>query len=47
MTLRVADTAVLLGWILSFSAGVQVISPAGLRERIRAEAKKSQLGQRK
>lgn len=40
MSLRIADTRELLGWILSFGAGVQVVSPAGLRERVRLEAKK-------
>jgi predicted DNA-binding transcriptional regulator YafY len=40
MTLRVADTPELLGWILNFGAGVRVVSPAGLRARVRAEAKK-------
>jgi predicted DNA-binding transcriptional regulator YafY len=38
MTLRVADTRELLGWILSFGRGVEVIRPAGLRDRVRAEA---------
>jgi len=40
MTLRVADTPELLGWILNFGAGVRVVSPAGLRAKVRAEAKK-------
>jgi hypothetical protein len=31
MTLRVADTRELLGWILSFSRGVRVVRPAALR----------------
>ena len=38
MTLRVADTRELLGWILSFGRGVQVIRPPRLRDRVRAEA---------
>jgi predicted DNA-binding transcriptional regulator YafY len=38
MTLRVADTRELLGWILSFGRGVKVMRPAGLRDRVRAEA---------
>lgn len=40
MRLRVADTRELLGWILSFGAGVEVISPHSLRKKIREEAKK-------
>jgi predicted DNA-binding transcriptional regulator YafY len=40
MFLRVADTRELLGWILSFGACVRVVSPPGLLERVRAEAKK-------
>ena len=39
MTLRVADTAELVGWILSFGRGVKVIRPAELRERVREEAR--------
>jgi hypothetical protein len=38
MTLRVADTRELLGWILSFGRGVQVVRPPGLRNRVRTEA---------
>ncbi len=38
MTLRVADTRELLGWILSFGRGVKVVRPAALRDRVRAEA---------
>ena len=38
MTLRVADTRELTGWVLSFGRGVRVIKPAGLRERVRQEA---------
>jgi predicted DNA-binding transcriptional regulator YafY len=38
MTLRVADTRELLGWILSFGRGVKVVRPAELRNRVRAEA---------
>ncbi len=38
MTLRVADTRELTGWILSFGRGVRVIRPAALRERVRQEA---------
>jgi predicted DNA-binding transcriptional regulator YafY len=40
MTLHVADTPELVGWILSFGAGVRVVNPPALRERVRAEAKK-------
>ena len=40
MKLRVADTRELLGWILSFGAGVQVVNPPLLREKVRAEARK-------
>jgi predicted DNA-binding transcriptional regulator YafY len=39
MTLRVADTRELLGWILSFGRGVQVLSPPALRDRVREEAR--------
>jgi len=37
LTLRVADTRELVGWILSFGRGVRVIKPAALRERVRQE----------
>lgn len=40
MTLRVADTRELEGWILHFGSGVQVLHPEALRERIREEARK-------
>jgi len=40
MFLGVADTPELLGWILSFGAGVRVVAPAQLRDRVRSEAKK-------
>lgn len=33
-----ADTRELLGWILSFGAGVRVNRPAALRGAVRAEA---------
>jgi predicted DNA-binding transcriptional regulator YafY len=39
MTLRVADTRELTGWILSFGRGVRVVRPAALRERVRQEAR--------
>lgn len=38
MKLRVADTAELMSWILSFGRGVRVVSPAELRTKIRREA---------
>jgi predicted DNA-binding transcriptional regulator YafY len=40
MTLRVADTPELIGWLLSFGAGVQVVSPQSLRQKVREEARK-------
>jgi predicted DNA-binding transcriptional regulator YafY len=38
MTLRVADTRELVGWILSFGQGVRVVGPDLLRDRVRQEA---------
>jgi predicted DNA-binding transcriptional regulator YafY len=40
MTLTVADSRELLGWILSFGSGVRVIRPESLRRTVREEAKK-------
>jgi predicted DNA-binding transcriptional regulator YafY len=40
MTIRVADTRELLGWILSFGRGVRVVRPLTLRDRIRDEARR-------
>ncbi|MBI2361265.1 MAG: WYL domain-containing protein [Deltaproteobacteria bacterium] len=40
MTLKVADTIELVGWILSFGSQVRVIRPDPLRERVKEEAKK-------
>ena len=40
MTLRVADTRELLGWILSFGSGVQVLKPERLLKAVQEEAKK-------
>lgn len=40
MTLQVADTRELVGWILSFGRGVRVINPPALRERVQEEARK-------
>jgi predicted DNA-binding transcriptional regulator YafY len=39
MFLSVADTTELIGWILSFGAGVRVAAPEALRDKVRAEAK--------
>lgn len=38
MTLRVADTRELVGWILSFSRGARVVRPAALRGQVREGA---------
>jgi len=38
MTLRVADTRELVGWVLYFGRGVRVVKPAELRERVQREA---------
>jgi predicted DNA-binding transcriptional regulator YafY len=38
MTLRVADTAELVRWVLSFGRGVKVVKPEALRERVQREA---------
>ncbi len=40
MTLRVADTRELLGWILHFGSDVRVIQPESLRKKVREEARK-------
>jgi predicted DNA-binding transcriptional regulator YafY len=40
MTLTVADSRELLGWILSFGSSVQVLKPDGLKKSVREEAKK-------
>lgn len=40
MTLRVADTTELVGWILSFGSQVRVIQPGSLREKVQEEARK-------
>ena len=39
MTLKVADTDELVGWILSFASQIKVISPEGLRIKVRDEAR--------
>lgn len=38
MTLRVADTRELVGWILSFGRRVKVVGPTELRDKVRKEA---------
>ncbi len=40
MMLKVADTAELVGWILSFGSQVRVVRPDGLREKVKEEARK-------
>lgn len=40
MTLKVADTDELLGWVLSFGSQVRVLFPKGLRDKVSDEAKK-------
>ncbi|HLC43494.1 MAG TPA: WYL domain-containing protein [Methylomirabilota bacterium] len=40
MTLQVADTRELVGWILSFGNGARVLSPMSLRAKVRDEARK-------
>jgi predicted DNA-binding transcriptional regulator YafY len=40
MTLKVADTAELVGWILSFGGQVRVVQPDELRQRVKDEAQK-------
>ncbi len=40
MTLEVADTPELVGWILSFRSGVRVVRPENLGDRVREEARK-------
>jgi predicted DNA-binding transcriptional regulator YafY len=40
MTLKVADTSELVGWILSFGSQVRVVRPEALRERVKEEAGK-------
>jgi predicted DNA-binding transcriptional regulator YafY len=38
MVLEVSDTPELVGWILHFGAGVQVVRPESIREKVRDEA---------
>ena len=40
MSLQVADTRELVGWILSFGSGVRVVRPEALRKQVREEARK-------
>jgi predicted DNA-binding transcriptional regulator YafY len=40
MTLKVADTPELVGWILSFGSRVKVLSPESLKRRVQEEAGK-------
>jgi len=40
MTLKVADTRELLGWVLGFGSGVKVLEPDSLREKVVEEARK-------
>ncbi len=40
MSIRAADTRELVGWVLHFGSGIQVVSPASFREKVRAEARK-------
>lgn len=40
MTLTVADTRELVGWVLSFGSGVRVVQPDSLRLAVEGEAKK-------
>jgi predicted DNA-binding transcriptional regulator YafY len=40
MTLHVADTRELVGWILHFGSGVRVLRPESLRDKVQEEARK-------
>ena len=40
MSIRAADTRELVGWVLHFGSGVQVVSPEAFRDKVRAEARK-------
>ncbi len=40
MSLRASDTRELVGWVLHFGSGVQVISPPSFRGKVRVEAQK-------
>jgi predicted DNA-binding transcriptional regulator YafY len=40
MTLTVADSRELIGWVLSFGSGVRVVRPLSLSDAVSSEAKK-------
>jgi predicted DNA-binding transcriptional regulator YafY len=40
MTLTVADSRELVGWILNFGSGVRVVQPESLRTAVKQEAVK-------
>ena len=40
MTIQVSDTRELVGWVLHFGSGVQVIRPESFRNKVREEARK-------
>ena len=40
MSLRASDTRELVGWVLHFGSGVQVVGPASFRDKVREEAQK-------
>ena len=40
LTLKVADTTELVGWILSFGSQVRVVRPEALREKVKEEARR-------
>jgi len=40
MVLEVSDTQELVGWILHFGAGVQMVRPDSIREKVREEVEK-------
>jgi len=40
MTLQVADTTELLGWIFSYGNGIQVLKPEHLQNAVKEEARK-------
>ncbi|MGH7848098.1 MAG: helix-turn-helix transcriptional regulator, partial [Candidatus Binatia bacterium] len=40
LTLKVADTTELVGWILSFGSQARVVRPDGLKQKLKEEAQK-------
>ena len=40
MTLSVADTRELVGWVLSFGSGVKILKPESLRQAVQQEAQR-------